>query len=109
MGKDVKKILTQHLELDAFYTGDFSVRVPRSAAPIQTSFLPDDDTMKKTAKRTETQPHITDSADNPIAVIETLDEIAAMVRQCQKCRLGETRTHAVPGQEIGRASCRARL
>lgn len=83
MSQGTKSILTRHLELDAFYTGDFSVRGPHPIAetPVPIS---DKETMKPTAAATETY--------------ATLDEIAAVVRQCQKCRLGATRTHAVPGQ-----------
>ena len=98
MEKDVKKILTQHLELDAFYTGDFSMRAPRSAVSPQPSLLPDDAMAKKTVKPKTPNSDPPDSAAGPIAALETLDDIAAVVRQCQRCRLGSTRTHAVPGQ-----------
>lgn len=98
MEKDLKKILTRHLELDAFYTGDFSMRAPRPAAPAQPPHLPDDETMKKAPKRAQTKPSETHCTDDQIAALETLDDIAAVVRQCQRCRLGSTRTNAVPGQ-----------
>lgn len=84
MNQNPKKILTQQLELDAFYTGDFSVRAPRPIAAAQPSLIPDDDTMKKSSPKTESY--------------AALDDIAAVVRECQKCRLGQTRTNAVPGQ-----------
>ncbi|HXG45065.1 MAG TPA: uracil-DNA glycosylase [Gemmatimonadales bacterium] len=35
--------------------------------------------------------------------LETLDQVAAMVRACRKCRLCEGRTHAVPGEGSAQA------
>jgi len=91
MEKDVKKILTQHLELDSFFTGDFSVRAPRSSAVVQPSLIPDEEFMKKSSKSAVVKSAKTDS-------YETLEQIAAAVKVCQKCVLGSTRTNAVPGQ-----------
>lgn len=85
MERNVKQILTRHLELDAFYTGDFSVHAPRPApAAAQPALIPEETPMPKTPAATESY--------------AALDDIAAVVRQCQKCRLAETRTNAVPGQ-----------
>lgn len=91
MNTDVKKILTQHLELDSFFTGDFSVRAPRVAAAVPPSLFPDNTVMKKASK--SASPERTE-----IDTFETLEQVAAAVNVCQKCVLGQTRTHAVPGQ-----------
>ncbi len=89
---DAKKILTQHLEMDAFFTGDFTVRAPRTAEPAALR-LPaiEESPMAKTPKAAAQM------------TFSTLDEIAAVVRACQKCPLAATRTHAVPGQGNPRA------
>ena len=87
MGTNAKKILMQHLEMDSFFTGDFAVRGPKPAAAAQEALLLDSETMAPRKKETESY-----------QTLETLEQIAAVVRQCQKCRLGKTRTNAVPGQ-----------
>jgi len=98
MDINVKKILTQHLELDSFYTGDFSVRRPRSVDNAQDTLLSDADMMKKAPKQSETKPAKADFAFEQTESYQTLDQVAAAVKQCQKCVLGQTRTNAVPGQ-----------
>lgn len=84
MDNDIKKIAIQHLELDAFYAGDFSVRAPRSTVPADPLRIPEDTPMNKKAPKTPSY--------------AALDEVAAAVRQCRKCVLAQTRTNAVPGQ-----------
>lgn len=85
--KNIKKILTQHLELDAFFTGDFAVRSPQKAEPVRLSPTATEDTPMAKAPKSA-QP----------TSFSTLDEIAAAVRSCPKCQLAATRTNAVPGQ-----------
>lgn len=84
MSINAKKILTQHLELDVFYTRDFSVRTPQTAHTAEILPVSDEIMTKKTSTITQTY--------------ATLEDIADTVRQCRKCPLAETRTHAVPGQ-----------
>lgn len=105
MDINVKKILTQHLELDSFFTGDFSVRGPRPVAAAEELPLLDTEPMKKASKSAETKPAKTDSAGKSTESYKTLDQVAAAVKQCQKCVLGQTRTNTVPGQ----GNLRARL
>ena len=82
MTQDAKSILTRHLELDAFYTGDFAVRGKKRAA-AEPAPIEEKPMVKKAAK---------------IESFSTLEVIAAAVRTCRKCVLGSTRINAVPGQ-----------
>jgi len=77
MGKetDINKIARQHLEMDNFFTGDFTIKA-------------------KTSKPEPLRQNNPASAD---AAAE-LDKIACEVRQCRKCDLGSQRTNAVPGE-----------
>ena len=71
---DINKVVRQHLEMENFFTGDFT---PRS----------------QEAMHEQTQAHkAVANAKNE------LEKIADEVRQCRKCQLGSSRTNAVPGQ-----------
>lgn len=77
--RDMQKIVLQHLEMEAFFTGDFTVK--GKAVPVTPAAQND-----KTDLRQDN--HETDS----------LEKIAAEVCACRKCEIGYTRTQAVPGQ-----------
>jgi len=69
-----EKAVRQHLEMDDFFTGGFSLKNPAAST-----------------EKTDT--------DRPARDIETeLEKIAAEVRLCRKCDLGPLRTNAVPGE-----------
>ena len=74
---DIKTALKQHLEMDAFFAGDFTVKgqLPKVG-----------------------QAQLTQNSE------ETLETISTQIIKCEKCRLFQTRTNAVPGQ--GNASAR---
>lgn len=67
---DVQKILKQHLEMESFFAGDFTLRGTSDQFQLQEAN------------------EMTDS----------LETIADIVRQCRKCEIGSSRTNAVPGQ-----------
>jgi len=76
---DIRKLVRQHLEMDAFFTGDFGVRggaAEHDAAP-------------------SAQP--SGEADRSSAA-EGLRAIAEEVGACCRCGLDTSRTHAVPGE-----------
>ena len=75
--KDVnpKKVLHQHLQMEDFFTGDFTIR-SRSVEQEQ--------------PQSKTPP-------NENVIIE-LEKIADQVRKCRKCEIGYSRTNAVPGE-----------
>ena len=79
---DLKKAVRQHLEMDDFFTGGFSVKSQES--------------MQDQTKANE-------AAEE--AAIE-LEKITDEVRQCRKCGLGSLRTNAVPG---GQGECANRF
>lgn len=72
-----KKIKDQLIEMESFFTGDFTIRKKKQAEEAPTS---------STAKKTV-------SIEN-----DSLDRIAREVEQCRKCEIGHTRTHGVPGE-----------
>ncbi len=74
---NLNKILKQHLELEAFFAGDFTVK--GKIEPIAAAV---------TEPTTQQEP----------ADMNTLDAIAKKVKGCKKCEIGTTRTNAVPGQ-----------
>lgn len=80
---DIQKVRKQHMEMEAFFAGDFTLRGPAPIADVPVSDIP----------QPQEAPMMTD----------TLDKIAAEVRTCRKCEIGSTRTHAVPGQGNPRA------
>lgn len=71
---DISKVVRQHLEMDNFFTGGFMVRGDKS-------------------KQAQTE-----ADDAAIEAAVELEKIAAEVRQCCKCGLGDTRTNGVPGE-----------
>ncbi|MDD5065083.1 MAG: uracil-DNA glycosylase [Phycisphaerae bacterium] len=71
---DINKTVRQHLEMEDFFTGSFTLK----------------------AKPSEPKPQ-QDSAASANAAVE-LEKIADEVRQCRKCDLGSLRTNAVPGE-----------
>ncbi len=77
---DIKKVVRQHIEMDDFFTGGFTVRGQR---------------VEKEHPETDRQ-----AADD---AAKELEKIAEEVRQCCKCGLSSTRTNAVPGEGNPRA------
>ncbi len=73
---DINRVVRQHLEMEQFFTGGFTIK-PKTSS-------------------TESQ----QKADNEVAVeaAAELEKIADEVRQCRKCNLGSLRTNAVPGE-----------
>ncbi len=63
---DIDKAISQHIEMESFFSGGTSLR--------------------------------SDKVEQPIDSAKELELIAAEVRACRKCDLGESRTNAVPGQ-----------
>ncbi len=72
---DTTKVVRQHLEMEAFFTG-FTIK-GRTDVP---------------AEQPQASPE--PAAETPAG----LDAIAAEVRACRKCELGSQRTNAVPGE-----------
>ena len=75
---DLNKILKQHLEMESFFAGDFTVK--GKMAPVEAV--------------AETPP--IQQEDNDMT--QSLETIAKKVKGCKKCEIGCTRTNAVPGQ-----------
>lgn len=75
---NLKKVLRQHVEMEAFFTGDFTLK--RKKSPV-----PSEQTVQSAV------PAACEEADS-------LAKIAAEVEACRKCEIGYTRTKAVPGQ-----------
>jgi len=75
---DTSKVVRQHLEMEAFFTG-FAVK-GRSDVPAEPS--------------RPSEEAVTDAKDAK----EELEAIAAEVRACCRCGLGSERTNAVPGE-----------
>jgi DNA polymerase len=78
MGKDVDmtKVARQHLDMEQFFTGGFTVK--GKALPSEPQQKADDTNAAETTAE--------------------LEKIADEVRQCHKCGLGSLRTNAVPGE-----------
>jgi len=70
---DIKKVARQHLEMEQFFTGGFTIKPKTSSSESQ------------------------QKADKAVATGE-LEKIADEVHRCQKCGLGLLRTNAVPGE-----------
>lgn len=81
---DLKKILTQHMEMEAFFAGDFTIKRPQDSFPVVDE-----------NSNTQTEASV---------MSDSLETIAAQVRDCRKCEIGSTRTNAVPGQGNPKAS-----
>lgn len=96
-----RRILQQHVELNAFFAGDFTVR---AKCHCQSE-------MAASASGAElSRPAVLSASDlfagpsrSEVAEFSTLEQIAQAVRQCRKCPLGALRTNAVPGQGNPRA------
>lgn len=69
---DLDRAIRQHLELDAFFTGFAVVRPGRSS------------TLRPDPMNQATPP--------------ALEAVADRIRECRRCPLGSSRTHAVPGE-----------
>lgn len=74
---NLDKVLRQHLEMEAFFVGDFTIKGPQAAAG---------------------EAVCVQSAADELAKEDSLEKIAAEVNACRKCEIGRTRTKAVPGQ-----------
>ena len=72
---DIRKVVRQHLEMEQFFAGFAPKGEGARAEPRE-----QEDSMAAAEKSVE------------------LEKIAAEVRQCCKCGLGSSRTHAVPGE-----------
>ena len=72
---DVNKAVSQHLEMEKFFTG-FTVK----------------------AKDAPPEPNQKKDAAAVAKTVAELEKIADEVRQCRKCNLGSLRTNAVPGE-----------
>ena len=75
---DIKKIVSQHLELDEFFSGGFAQK-PRAVFQQDTE-------------------QINPAGESIMNASKTLQEIAEKVNKCRKCQIGHERQHAVPGQ-----------
>ncbi len=96
---DLDKVVRQHLEMESFFTG-FAVRGKahgESVSPLRRG--QDSAPAKARDARDTPAPSPTEVADAGAA----LEAIATEVRQCRKCDLGLSRTHAVPGEGNPRA------
>ena len=71
---DINKVVSQHVEMEDFFTGGFTVK----------------------GNRAEQQQTEVDKMTENSAV--ELENIAAEVHQCRKCELGSLRTNTVPGE-----------
>jgi len=76
MNKDpnINKAIRQHLEMDEFFTGGFTVR------------------------KSQAEQEQTEASGEAVNIQLELEKIADEVRQCHKCSLGSLRTNAVPGE-----------
>ncbi|MHC5100605.1 MAG: uracil-DNA glycosylase [Planctomycetota bacterium] len=75
---DLNKVLKQHLEMESFFVGDFSVK---GSAELFAEIPTDQNTQGE---------------DSDMA--GSLDTIATTVRSCTKCEISGSRLNAVPGQ-----------
>ncbi len=73
---DRQKIKEQLVEMESFFTGDFTIRKKTTA----------------TAQKTAT------TWPEPSVEGDSLEKIAAEVKKCRKCQIGYTRTQGVPGE-----------
>ncbi|UCG55580.1 MAG: uracil-DNA glycosylase [Phycisphaerales bacterium] len=71
---DIRRVIRQHIEMDEFFTGGFTVRRQK--------------TMQEQPKCEEPR----------VDAARELESIAQEVGQCRKCDLGSLRTNAVPGE-----------
>lgn len=80
---DTGKVIRQHIDMEGFFAG-YAVRSAKSHEPIE-----------PLRHASIEKPLIESNAGNARKELEAL---AAEVRQCCRCGLGSTRTHAVPGE-----------
>src|SRR4030067_815573 len=73
-GKNINKVVRQHLQMDEFFTGGFAIKGQK--------------TMSEKAEHKE-------STNNFSAELE---KVADEAHQCRRCELGTLRTNAVPGE-----------
>lgn len=78
---DTQKLVTQHLEMEAFFAGDFTVK-GKQPLPVN---APSEPVPQEVS-------HVKQIKD------DSLDKIAAEVRACRKCEIGNSRINGVPGQ-----------
>jgi DNA polymerase len=76
--QDLRKVLKQHLEMESFFVGDFTIKSPDSLFPAD---LEDSSTSQEAS-----------------GMIQQLETIAQTVRSCRKCQISGNRLNAVPGQ-----------
>lgn len=82
-----KTILQQHIELNAFFAGDFAVKSKANPQPVSAPVAP-----------LSAKADLFGAQHGGHTEFSSLEEIAEAVRQCRKCPLGSLRTNAVPGQ-----------
>lgn len=80
---DTEKVVRQHLDMEGFFAG-YVIRSAKSHPSVE-----------PLRSESDEKPPSESKAGN---AAEDLEAIAAEVRQCCKCGLGSTRTHAVPGE-----------
>lgn len=87
---NMNKVVRQHLETEAFFSGFFvkghAEDLPPEQPPIEQEVVMD-----------AMEPQVQSKTQTPQRA-EDLETIAAEVRQCRKCELGSQRTNAVPGE-----------
>jgi len=71
---NIKKVARQHLEMDRFFTGDFTIKSAKGRLEEQNL-----------------------QAEAGQAAVE-MERIAGEVRACRRCPLGDLRTNAVSGE-----------
>ncbi len=80
---DTDKVVRQHLDMEGFFAG-YVIRGAKSREPVEP------------LRRGPLEgPPVKASTSDAVGELEA---VAAEVRQCCKCGLGSTRTHAVPGE-----------
>jgi uracil-DNA glycosylase family 4 len=75
---DLNKVLKQHLEMESFFVGDFSIKGPEGLFPAISQEI----TIRQ------------GTSD----MTQALETIAQTVRSCTKCEISGSRLNAVPGQ-----------
>ena len=74
--KDLSKAAKQHLQMEQFFTGGFTVK----------------------GKTTSSETHQQQDNTAVAQTVSELEKIADQIRQCRKCPLSSLRTNAVPGE-----------
>ena len=89
---DLNKIFKQHLEMEAFFVGDFTVK--GSTMPVPAAA---EEATVQAAQQGSSQ------------MKDSLEKVAVEVRACRKCEIGSTRLNAVPGQGNPKDACVLRI